>query len=88
MHLDKNEAYILKHLSLYKNLSIVIMSVSALLFLFGVYLIFFKEHTGRDNALTAAAIVVLSCGYLMFCYIKIIEKFKRTYQLDDKDKST
>jgi len=88
MHFDNNEAYILKHLSLYKNLSIVIMSVSTLLFLFGVYLIFFKEHAGRDNALTAAAIVVLTCGYLMFCYIKIIEKFKRAYPLNDKNKAT
>lgn len=88
MNFDKNEHHILKNLSFYKNLSIAVMLASVMLLLFGFYLIFFAEHTGRDKALTAAALVVLSCGYLMFCYIKIIEKFMRRYQLNDKDKDT
>ncbi|GEM_PF-713300 len=88
MNFDKNEHYILKNLSSHKKLSIMIMVASTLLFLFGVYVIIFKGQTPKDNALTAAAIVVLSCGYLMFLYIKIIEKFKRRYQLNDKDKDT
>jgi hypothetical protein len=89
MNFDKNETYILKHLSLYKNTSIFIMVGSALAFIYpGLYIIIFKEPTGRDYSLTAAAIVMLTCGYLMFCYIKIIEKFMRRYQLNDKDKDT
>jgi len=88
MNFDKNELHILNNLSFYKKLSIMTMVASIMLFLFGVYVIVFMRHDLKDNALTAAAIVVLGCGYLMFLYIKIIEKFKRRYQLDDKDKDT
>ena len=88
MNFDKNELHILKNLSFYKKLSIMIMVASIWLFLFGVYVIVFMRHDLKDNALIAAAIVVLSCGYLMFLYTKIIEKFKRRYQLNDKDKDT
>ena len=43
MNFDKNDIYIIEHLSFYKNLSIAIMIASGLLFLFGLYLIFLQN---------------------------------------------
>jgi hypothetical protein len=48
---------------------------------FGLYISFSrpKPYTGAylNNALIAASIAVLGMGYLMYCFVKIIEKFKR-----------
>lgn len=87
MNFDKNERHILKYLSFYKRFSIIVMAVSSSLALFGVYVILFKGQTPKDNALTGAAVVVLGCGYLMFHYIRIIEKFKRIYQNKDQNRA-
>jgi len=84
MNFNKNDRHILNYLWFYKGLSIAVMVISSLLILFGLYLIIFKGHTPADIALTGAALVVLSCGYLMFSYIKLIKKFKQVYHSEDR----
>ena len=92
MNFHKYELHTLKYLSFYKKFAIVVMAVGFLFVLFGVYVILFKKQTGGElhlnNALTAAAVTVLCCGYFMFHYIKIIEKFKNQYQIDNKKSLT
>ncbi len=83
MNFDKNERHVLRHLSFYRGFSIVVIAGSFLLALFGVYVIVFKGPTPKDNALTAAALVVLGCGYLMLVYTRIINKLKGIHQNRD-----
>ena len=84
MNLDKYELQTLKHLTFYKLFAIALMLVGILFLLFGLYVIVFKDQTSGErllnNALTAASIVVLCCGYLMLHFLNIIGKFKRHYQ--------
>jgi hypothetical protein len=92
MNFHKYELHTLKYLSFYKKFAIVVMAVGFFFVLFGVCVILFKKQAGGalllNNALTAAAVIVLCCGYLMLHYIKIIEKFKKKYQIDNKKSLT
>lgn len=81
MPFNKYEKQIIENLSYYKALSIAVMVASSFLILFGAYLIVFTcRNNPLDKALTGAAVVVLSCGYLMACFIQVIEKFKQIRQ--------
>ena len=48
---------------------------------YGVYFCFFHARTyterALNNALIGASIALLGMGYVMYCFVKIIEKFKR-----------
>jgi hypothetical protein len=85
MNFDKNERHVLKYFSFYRGFPIIVIVASSLLVLFGIYVIVFKGPSPIDNALTAAAVVVLACGYLMLVYTRIIDKFKGNYQNKDKN---
>ncbi len=85
MNFDKNERHILKYVSFYRRFSIVVIVAGSLLILLGIYVIIFKGQTPKDNALTAAALVTLCCGYLMLSFTRIIEKFKRMYRKEDRE---
>jgi hypothetical protein len=81
MTFNKSELYILEHLSFYKRVAIATILASSFLMLFGAYLIVFTcRNNPLDKALTGAAAVVLGCGYLMTCFIQVIEKFKQICQ--------
>jgi hypothetical protein len=80
MDFNKNELHILKFLWFYRLVSIGCMILSSLGIPFGLYISFSrpKPYVGTylNNALIGASIVVLGMGYLMYCLVKIIEKFK------------
>lgn len=83
MEFNKNELHILKYLTFYKFLSIGCMILGGLGVPFGLYISFSrpKPYAGAhlNNALIGASIVVLGMGSLMYCFVKIIEKFKKRW---------
>jgi hypothetical protein len=81
MELNKNELHILKWLSFYRKLSIGCIVFGGIGIPYGLYYYFFHTKSYAEgylnNALIAASIVVLGMGYLMYSFVKIIEKLKR-----------
>jgi hypothetical protein len=81
MEFNKNELHLLKYLRFYKLLPIFSMIFGGIGIPYGVYFSFYhaKSYTERalNNALIGASIAVLGIGYIMYCLVKIIEKFKR-----------
>jgi hypothetical protein len=82
MDFNKNELHLLKFLWFYKLLSIGCMIFGSLGIPFGLYISFSrpKSYAGTylNNALIGASMVVLGMGYVMYCLVKIIDKFKKT----------
>lgn len=83
MELNKSDYHIIKHLKLYKVLSIIVMIVSIANIPYGIYYSHFYASYFREirlnNALVGASVVVLGMGYLMYCFLKTIERFKKKY---------
>lgn len=77
MNLNKGDSYILNNLSSHKAISVVLMISGALGIIFGGYLIIFKGEKGLNVALTGASLVVLGSSFLSFCYLKLLEQFKK-----------
>jgi len=82
MNLDKNEIHILKHLREYKYFSACAMVFGAFMLLWNLNGRFYKTQSQADiylqNQLIAACIVVVGMGYLMWHFIKLINKIKNT----------
>lgn len=83
MEFNKSDYHIIKHLKFYKVLSIIAMIVSIVNIPYGLYFSHFYANSFKEirlnNALVGASIVVLGMGYLMFCFLKTIERFKKKY---------
>jgi len=81
MEFNRNELHILKYLTFYKLVSIGCMILSSINIVYGLYFFFWhaKSYVALSNALIGASIVVLGMGYLMYCFSKIIEKFKHRW---------
>jgi hypothetical protein len=77
MKLNKGDTYILNNLLSHKVISIVMMICGAFGIIYGSYLIIFKEERGINVALAGASLVVLGSNFLSFCYINILEQFKK-----------
>ncbi len=77
MKLKKGDFYILNNLLSHKVISIVLMIVSAFGTIYGSYLIIFHDLGGLNVALTGASLVILASNFLSFCYIQILELFKK-----------
>jgi uncharacterized membrane protein HdeD (DUF308 family) len=81
MKFTKSELHILKYLTVYKLISIGCMVLGIINTVCGLYVFFSraKSYMSLNNALIGASIVVLGMGYLMYCFVKIIEKFKKKW---------
>lgn len=84
MEFNKNELHILKYLRFYKLLSIGCMIFGSCGIPFGFYVFFYHTMTYKEirlnNALIGASISVLAMGYLMYLFLKLIEKFKMEFR--------
>lgn len=89
MELTKNEKHILKYCSRYKLLSIASMLFGIINIPYGFYFSKVKVTTYQESKLNAAligaSIVVVGMGYLMCCFLKIIEKMKRSELIASTD---
>lgn len=87
MEFNNDDLYLLKKLSFNKTISITAMIGSAALFTFGIYRIIFQGARGLNIALTIAAVVVFMSCYLIFYYIKFIEKYIKTLENSGEGKN-
>lgn len=82
MDFNKNELHIIKFIRFYKMFSVGAMIFGSFGIPFGLYIFFSrpKPYAGTylNNALIAASFAVLGMGYMMYCFVKIIEKFKKS----------
>ncbi len=80
MDFNKNELHIIKFISFYKIIAIFCMILGCLGMPYGIYFSFSQRQSYAeaylDNALIAASFTVLTMGYLMYCFARIIEKMK------------
>jgi uncharacterized membrane protein len=92
MQLNKYELQTLKKLNFYKVISIGCMCFSAFGVFFGLYARFFRYHTKSEiflnNALIGASLVVLGISYLMYHFLKIIEKLNKNIENLEPNHST
>ena len=81
MQFDKDDLHILRCLKFYKILSIVCTILGGLAIPQSLWAIFFyiesRSVVRLNLALIGASLVVMAMGYLMYCLIKIIDKFKK-----------
>lgn len=81
MEFDKNELHILKYIVFYKFVSIGCTVFGGLGIFYGSWILLFREKPCGEghlnNALIGASVAVLGMGYLMYCFVKIIEKFRK-----------
>ena len=75
MEFNKDDLYLIKKLSFNKAISIAVMIGSATMFMFGIYRIIIQGARGLEIALHIANIVVFMSSYLIYYYIKFIEKW-------------
>lgn len=81
MKFSKNELHLIRYLSFYNLFPIASMIFGGLGIPYGFYCSFF--HAGSyveaylNNALIGASVALLSVGYLMYCFVKIVEKIKK-----------
>ena len=80
MNLDKNEIHILKYLRAYKYSSAFAIVFGGFMLFWNLYVRFYKTQSQADtylqNQLIGASIVVVGMGYLMWHFIKLIDKIK------------
>ena len=78
MQLNKYELQTVKNITFYKVISIIIMCLGVSGIPIGLYISFFRCNTRSElylnNALIGASLVVLGISYLMYHFLKIIEK--------------
>ena len=78
MQLNKYELQTVKNLTFYKVISIIIMCLGVSGIPIGLYISLFRCNTRSElylnNALIGASLVVLAISYLMYHFLKIIEK--------------
>jgi len=81
MEFSKNEVKVLQRLRAYKLLSVACMALGGLGIPQGLWAILFGRKPPSEGlyevALMGASLVVLGMGYLMFSFVRIIEKLQK-----------
>jgi hypothetical protein len=77
MEFNKHELRVLKRILFYKVISISCMIFGCLGIVYGLFIFNSKTYVEMclNNALIAASVTVIAMGYLMFFFLKIIQKF-------------
>ena len=91
MELSKNELHVLKYIRIYKLISLGCMIFGIQGILSGLYNYFTsqKPYYGvyLNNQLMGISLAVIGMGYLMYSFVKIIEKFQFNMNKNNSDKS-